>query len=58
MEENINECDEYIIRSLNHEMYLQKIKKNYSFSIFNLMLNENMKIMKKVYHRIYTIKLL
>ena len=27
MEENINECDEHIIRSLNQEMYLQKIKK-------------------------------
>ena len=58
MEENINECDEHIIRSLNQEMYLQKIKKNYSFSIFNLMINENKKIMQKVYHRIYTIKLL
>ena len=27
------ECDNYLIRSLNHEMYLQRVKKIYTISI-------------------------
>ena len=27
------ECDNYLIRSLNHEMYLQRIKEIYTISI-------------------------
>ena len=33
-EEYEKECDNYTLRSLNHEMYLQKIKKS-SLSIFD-----------------------
>ena len=31
------ECEKYILRSINHEMYLQKVKKNplYLYSMIN-----------------------
>ena len=32
-EEYQQECDNYIIRSINHEMVLQKVKKNYTIFI-------------------------
>ena len=29
-EEYQHECDNYILRSINHEIYLQRVKKNYN----------------------------
>ena len=48
------ECDNYIIRSINHDMILQKVKKNlhYLFS----MINDVIKIILKVNHGISVIK--
>ena len=47
-EEYQQECDNFIIRSTNHEKGLQKVKKNrhYLFS----MINDAMKIILKVNH--------
>ena len=33
-EENQNECNTYILRSINHEMYLQEVKKS-TLSLFD-----------------------
>ena len=33
-EENVNECDNYILKSINHDRYLQKVRKS-TLSIFN-----------------------
>ena len=36
-----NKCDNYLIRSLNHEMYLQKVKKSTLFPIDDKRCYEN-----------------
>ena len=33
-EENVNKCDNYILKPINHDMYLQKVRKS-TLSIFN-----------------------
>ena len=38
MKKNIKKCENYILRSIDHEMYLQKIKKT-SLSIFDDKIN-------------------
>ena len=33
-EKNQKDCEHYFLRSLNHEMYLQKVKKNHHNYLF------------------------